>query len=215
MRLVITGDSTASDYSTDHAPRTGWGQALAAQDGLEVVNRALSGASTRSFIEAGLLDRALDDLSAGDLLLVCFGHNDGKDDDRYADPEVAFPANLRRFVSGARDRGATPVLLTSIERRRFAGGELLSTHGQYPAQTRAVARAEDVPLIDLTAATHALWQSQGVEESKRSFLWLSPGEWPGYPGGEQDDTHLSAVGAALVAGLVADGLAQIGLLTRR
>ena len=38
MRLVITGDSTASDYSIDHAPRTGWGQALAAQDGLEAVS---------------------------------------------------------------------------------------------------------------------------------------------------------------------------------
>ena len=180
-----------------------------------MVNHALSGASTRSFIEAGLLDRALEDLSPGDLLLVCFGHNDGKDDHRYADPEVAFPANLRRFVSGARDRGATPVLLTSIERRRFVGGELQTTHGDYPARTRAVARDEDVPLIDLTAATHALWQSQGVEDSKRSFLWLAPGEWPGYPDGEQDDTHLSDVGAGLVAELVADGLAQAGLLTRR
>ncbi len=214
MRVIITGDSTASDYAAHEAPRTGWGQALAAQDGLEVVNHALSGASTRSFIQAGLLDRAIEDLRAGDLLLVCFGHNDGKDDERYADPEVAFPANLRRFVDSARDRDATPVLLTSIERRRFVDGELKTTHGEYPDRTRAVARELDVPLIDLTAATHMLWQSQGVEGSKRSFLWLPPGQWPGYPEGEQDDTHLSDVGAALVAELVRDGLAQAGLLTR-
>lgn len=215
MRIVITGDSTASDYPPDCAPRTGWGQALAERTQHEVINRALSGASTRSFIDVGLLDTALDDLRPADLLLVCFGHNDSKDDHRFADPKVAFPANLRRFVVGARERGATPVLLTSIERRRFSDGVLYSVHGEYPSQTTALARDEGVPLIDLTGATHALWQSQGVEGSKDSFLWLSPGQWPGYPDGEQDDTHLSTAGAALVAELVLDGLIAHRLIQAR
>ncbi|MBD7956496.1 rhamnogalacturonan acetylesterase [Microbacterium sp. Sa4CUA7] len=212
MRIVITGDSTASDYAPEHAPRTGWGQALAARGDLVVSNHALSGASTGSFIEAGLLDAALAELRPGDALLVCFGHNDPKPDHRYTDADTAFPANLRRFVAGARERGAVPVLLTPIERRHFVGDVLETTHGPYPDRTRTVAREDDVALIDLTLGTRRLWQSQGVEASKDSFLWLAPGEWPGYPDGEQDDTHLSAAGASLVAELVLEGLLAHGIV---
>ena len=210
MRVVITGDSTASDYPADRAPRTGWGQALASGFDLEVRNHARPGASTRSFIDLGLFDAAITDLRSGDVLLICFGHNDPKPDERYSSPDD-FVSHLRLFLIAARDRGATPVLLTPIERRRFAGNELETTHGEYPDRVRAVARDEDVALIDLTRETHALWQSQGREGSKLSFLWLTPGSWPGYPEGEQDDTHLSAVGAALVAALVAEGLVEVGI----
>ncbi|QAY59079.1 rhamnogalacturonan acetylesterase [Microbacterium protaetiae] len=215
MRIVITGDSTACDYPAELAPRTGWGQALATHEGLDVVNHALSGASTRSFIAAGLLDAALGDLGPDDLLLVCFGHNDGKPDERYSDPDAAFPANLRRFVAGARERAATPVLLTPIERRHFVDGRLVSTHGRYPDQTRAVARDEGTALIDLTLATAEVWQRQGVEGSKSSFLWLEPGQWPGHPAGAHDDTHLSAAGAALVADIVHAGLIETAVVQAR
>lgn len=219
MRIVIAGDSTASDYDPELAPRTGWGQALSAhpelktRTDLEIRNHALSGASTRSFIEAGLLDSAASDLEAGDVLLICFGHNDPKHDHRFADADTAFVSNLRRFVAAARDRGATPVLLTPIERRKFTDdGSLYSTHSVYPDRARAVAREEAVALIDLTALTHTLWQSQGAEPSKASFLWFEPGEWPGHPDGAADDTHLSASGAHLVADLVRDALDAHDLL---
>lgn len=219
MQIVITGDSTASDYDPRLAPRTGWGQALAAHPRLDaradlkVRNHALSGASTRSFIEAGLLDAAASDLGSGDILLICFGHNDPKDDHRFTDADAAFPSNLRRFVAAARDRGATPVLLTPIERRKFLDdGTLHSTHGAYPQRTREIAHAETVSLIDLTVLTHELWQSQGAEASKDSFLWLEPGEWTGHPDGAEDDTHLSGSGARLVAALVYDALEAQELL---
>ncbi|WP_203582011.1 rhamnogalacturonan acetylesterase [Microbacterium hibisci] len=213
MRLIVTGDSTAADYPVDRAPLAGWGQALGARDDLEVINHARPGASTRSFIATGLLDGALEDVRGGDLLLVCFGHNDGKEGERFSDPEVTFPANLRRFVATGRARGATPVLLTPIERRHFVDGRLRPTHGRYPDQARAIARLEQVPLIDLTAETAVLWQRQGPEDSKRAFMWLDPGTWAAYPDGQQDDTHLRADGAVLVAELVYAGLAANGLLT--
>lgn len=212
MRIIITGDSTAADYPAERAPLAGWGQALGARDDLEVINHAKPGASTRSFIETGLLDRTLEDLHEGDLLLVCFGHNDGKEGERFSDPETTFPANLRRFVSAGRGRGARPVLLTPIERRHFAGDRLQATHGRYPDQTRAVARLEHVPLIDLNAETAALWQEQGPDDSRRAFMWLDAGEWAGYPGGQQDDTHLRTEGAEMVADLVYAGLSAQGLL---
>lgn len=77
---------------------------------------------------------------------------------------------------------------------------------------RALTEEEDLPLIDLARATLELWDADGEERSKRSFLWLEPGQWPGFPAGEQDDTHLSAVGAQRVAELVAAGLPGHGLL---
>ena len=213
MRLIVTGDSTAADYPADRAPLAGWGQALGARGDLEVINHARPGASTRSFIATGLLDRALADVRDGDLMLVCFGHNDPKEGERFSDPEVAFPANLRRFVAAGRERGATVVLLTPIERRHFVDGRLESTHGLYPDQTRAVARLEDAALIDLTAETAVLWQAQGEDESKRAFMWLDRGAWEGYPDGQQDDTHLRTEGAAMVADLVYAGLSAHGLLS--
>ncbi|MEV5068854.1 rhamnogalacturonan acetylesterase [Microbacterium sp. LMI12-1-1.1] len=215
MRLIVTGDSTAADYPADRAPLAGWGQTLGAREDLEVINHARPGASTRSFIATGLLDRALDDVHDGDLLLVCFGHNDGKEGERFSDPEVAFPANLRRFVAAGRAHGATPVLLTPIERRHFVDGRLQPTHGLYPDQTRTVAQVESAPLIDLTSQTAELWQSQGEEESKRAFMWLDPAAWTGYPHGQQDNTHLRAEGAEMVADLVYEALSSQGLLTGR
>jgi hypothetical protein len=61
-------------------------------------------------------------------------------------------------------------------------------------------------LVDLTTATRNLWQQQGEEDSKESFLWLEPGTWPGFPDGEQDDTHLSVSGATAVARIVAEAI---------
>jgi lysophospholipase L1-like esterase len=211
-RILIASDSTASDYSTDHAPRTGWGQVLAEFVDLAVVNHALSGASSGSFIAGGSLDSMLATVCPGDIVLIGFGHNDPKADDRFADVFTGFPANLRRILIGVRSRAGVPVLLTPIERRAFADGRAVATHGGYPDRVRALAIEEQLPFIDLSRFTQALWDEQGEAESKRSFLWLEPNEWPGHPLGARDDTHLSADGARLVAGLVARDLAALGII---
>jgi len=178
-----------------------------------VRNNARSGASSRSFIDLGLLDEVLAELEPGDVLLVQFGHNDAKPDERFADVFSGYASQLRRYLVGARARGARPVLLTSVERRSFdERGRARSTHGGYPQQVREVAAAEGVPLVDVTIASRRLWQDQGVEGSKDSFLWLAPGAWPGHPDGERDDTHLSTSGARAVARIVADGLVLAGVL---
>ncbi|MGC5170365.1 pectinesterase family protein [Micromonospora sp. DT81.3] len=209
---VIVSDSTASHYDQSRAPRTGWGQRLRRHTGMPTRNLAISGASSRSFIELGALDAALDTLEPGDLLLIGFGHNDSKPDERHSDVFTEFESNLRRYLIGARARGGVPVLLTPIVRRHFVDGRLRSTHGGYPERVRRLAAAEGVALIDLTRLTGSLVQELGPEESKRLFLWLEPRVWPGFPDGEADDTHLSDEGADAVAALVAEGVASAGLL---
>ncbi|MFJ2112572.1 MULTISPECIES: rhamnogalacturonan acetylesterase [unclassified Streptomyces] len=207
----IAGDSTAAAKYARAAPETGWGMALPflLGSGLTVANHAVNGRSSKSFIDEGRLAAILGAIRPGDLLLVQFGHNDEKtaDPTRYTEPWSTYQDCLRQYVKGARDAGARPVLLTSVERRRFdASGDAVATHGEYPAAVRALAAAERVPLLDLQAMSLALWQLLGPEASAAYFNWLSPGESPNYPDGVSDNTHLRPKGAVEVARLVARAL---------
>ncbi|NEA29771.1 aldehyde dehydrogenase family protein [Actinomadura bangladeshensis] len=204
MRVFIAGDSTAADYPSGQAPQAGWGQALAAFLDVPVVNAAYPGASARSSIEQlGMYDRIMAEIGPDDVLLICFGHNDGRHDQaRFGAPYGAYTSCLRRYVGGARSRGARPVLVTSVERRTPDGSP---THGEYPAAMRALAAEERVPLVDLQAASARRWRDLGPAATKELFLWLGP--HPNYPRGSADDTHFTAAGAIEVARLL---LAEAG-----
>jgi lysophospholipase L1-like esterase len=206
--IYVAGDSTAATYATADVPRAGWGQALPVflRREITVVNEALSGASSKSFVDLGRLDRILSAIRPGDVLLVSFGHNDEKTDDpaRYTEPWTTFPSTLRLYLDGARAAGAHPVLVTPVERRRFtAAGAAYQSHGDYPAAMRALAADTRTPLIDLTALSFALWGSLGPAGTEAYFLWLDAGESPNYPAGVADNTHFQAHGAIEVARLVA------------
>ncbi|MFC7309492.1 rhamnogalacturonan acetylesterase [Streptomyces monticola] len=209
--LYIAGDSTAAQKYADATPETGWGMALPffLQAHTLVANHAVNGRSSKSFADEGRLDTILARLRPGDLLLIQFGHNDAKADDpvRYTEPWSTYQDYLRRYVEGARARGAWPVLATSVERRRFAAdGTALATHGEYPAAMRALAGQEDVRLLDIQDLSLALWQKLGPEETKKYFNWTSV---------EQDNTHFNPPGAIAVARLVAAALLHHGVLASR
>ncbi|GLY00389.1 MULTISPECIES: rhamnogalacturonan acetylesterase [Actinoplanes] len=206
--VFVAGDSTAATYATADHPRAGWGQALPVflRRGIGVTNEALSGASSKSFVDLGRLDRILTALRPHDVLLISFGHNDEKIEDpaRYTSPWGTFPEYLSLFIDGARARRATPILVTPVERRRFtADGTPYPSHGEYPDSMRALAAETGTPLIDLTALSFALWTKLGPEATKEYFLWLAAGVSPNYPDGVSDNTHFHAHGAIEVARLVA------------
>lgn len=74
-----------------------------------------------------------------------------------------------------------------------------------------LAKAEQVPLIDLTEKTKVLMENLGLEKSIALFLHLKPGESPNYPNGSKDNTHLRFEGAMEVARLVVEGIKEINL----
>jgi lysophospholipase L1-like esterase len=204
----VAGDSTAATYATADVPRAGWGQALPVflRPDITVANAALSGASSKSFVDLGRLDLILAAVRPGDVLVVSFGHNDEKSEDpaRYTEPWTTFQDYLRLYLDGARARRARAVLVTPVERRRFtADGVPYLSHGEYPDAMRALARETRTPLVDLTALSFDLWGRLGTEATKDHFLWLDPGESPNYPTGVADNTHFQAHGAIEVARLVA------------
>ncbi len=207
--LYLIGDSTMADKPLEGNPERGWGQALPLFfDGrITIFNHAANGRSSRSFLDEGRWAAVLDRLKPGDYVFIQFGHNDEKQEDpaRYADPQSAFPRNLELFIREARSKGATPVLLTPVMRRRFdKAGRFYDTHGKYPDAVRSVAAEQKTALIDLHALTEKLIAGMGEEDSKRLFLWIPPGRHISCPEGRQDDTHFSEFGAVRVAGLVAD-----------
>ncbi|MGW7070181.1 rhamnogalacturonan acetylesterase [Streptomyces sp. NPDC054855] len=209
--LYIASDSTAAQKYTDAAPETGWGMALPffLRDGLRVSNHAMNGRSSKSFVDEGRLAVILEAIRPGDRLLIQFAHNDEKSADptRYTEPWSTYQAYLRQYVDGARSRGARPVLVTAVERRKFdADGVALPTHGEYPAAMRALAAADGVPLLDVQARSIALWQKLGVEGTKTYFNWTAT---------EQDNTHFNPPGAIEVARLVAAGLLHHKVLAPR
>ena len=207
--VFVAGDSTAATYATADVPRAGWGQALPVflRPEIAVVNAALSGASSKSFVDLGRLDQILAAIGPGDVLMVSFGHNDEKSDDptRYTEPWTTFQEYLSLYLDGARAKKAHPILVTPVERRRFtAAGVPYLSHGEYPDSMRALAAETKTPLVDLTALSFDLWSELGPDATKEYFLWLAAGESPNYPDGVSDNTHFQAHGAIEVARLVAN-----------
>ena len=207
ITVHLIGDSTMADKPDPaHNPERGWGQSLPAyfDSGVVVVNHAVNGRSSKSFIAEARWDSVKRVLHPGDYVFIEFGHNDEKSEDstRYAAADGAYKENLTRFIRDTRTAHATPILFTPIARRQWSDkGELTETHGQYPAAVRAVATQQGVQLIDLGQLTGELLKSYGVEKSKSLFVWTTEGQFPAFPLARSDNTHLSPAGAALVAQL--------------
>ena len=204
-RIFMIGDSTMANKPLD-LPERGWGMVLPEyfKDPAIIHNHAVNGRSTKSFIDEGRWAKVLGELKSGDFVIIQFGHNDAKQEDpkRYADPAVAYRDNLRRFIRETREKGAAPILATSVCRRKFdEAGKLVNTHGDYPDAARAVAAEEHVPLLDLEARTAEWLQSVGPEDSKQFFMWIPAGKYEKIPEGKQDDTHFVEAGAKHVAEL--------------
>jgi lysophospholipase L1-like esterase len=206
--LYTIGDSTmANKKDPDRNPEHGWAQVLQPffSDNIVVENKAMNGRSSKSFITEKRWDSIYIKLKKGDYVFIEFGHNDEKIEDstRYTNPHTTYRNNLIRFVKESREKGAIPVLLTSIVRRNFnEKGVLVATHGEYPAVTRSVAQEYKVAFIDLEYHTALLEQSYGPEKSKQLHLHFKVGENAYYDKEKADDTHLSLLGATAIAKLV-------------
>ena len=162
--------------------------------GVAVANHAESGESLRSSLGARRLNKVLSLIKPGDYLFIQYGHNDQKEKGEGVGAFTTYKADLKIFVAEARKRGATPVLVTSVNRRNFGGqGQVYSTLGDYPEAVRQVAREEKVALIDLHAMSKAFYEALGPEESALAFE-------------EGDITHHNNYGAYELAKCVVEGI---------
>ena len=114
--LWVVGDSTVCDYTKEDGtltdatyfyPRYGYGTQFYNyfSTKITVKNLALSGRSSKSFLEEANYSTLKNGIKAGDFLVIGFGHNDEKSDDaeRFAsakdstDTEGSFKYNLYNY----------------------------------------------------------------------------------------------------------------------
>lgn len=188
--VYLAGDSTVADQALE--PWNSWGQMLPRffRPGVAVANHAESGESIRSSLSAGRFEKVFGLLKPGDWLILQFGHNDMKD--QRPDALDTYRENLTRIITRARARGATPVLVTSMERK---AGVRSPTLAGYPDTVREVARKEGAALVDLNAMSLELYRALGANLDQ-AF---------------QDGTHHNNYGSYLLATCVAVGIAEAEL----
>lgn len=214
MTIYICGDSTAASYAPERAPITGWGQLLGRYlPDVQVVNKAMAGRSSKSFLAEGRLVAIEKDIRPGDLLLIQFTHNDTSSLVwRHTDPHTSFVNTLSLYVDTARVHGAIPVLMTPIPGRSWKDGALQETHGEYPEAIRRLAVQKNVPLIEIYHQGTAYLRQLGEEESRKLFMHVEPGVFADYPNGKIDDVHTRQPGADFFACITAQTLRELQLI---
>ena len=170
--MFLAGDSTVTDQPRE--PTTSWGQMLPRffRPGVAVANHAESGETLKSFLSELRLAKILSQMKAGDYLFIQFAHNDEKKSwpQTYVEARTTYEAYLRVYIAEARRRGATPVLVTPMQRRDWGpDGKIRNSHGDYPDAMREVAQREHVALIDLERMSRAFYEALGPARSPVAF----------------------------------------------
>lgn len=209
--VFLCGNSTVVDQSRE--PWASWGQMFPRwfDDRIAVSNHAESGLTAGSFLAGNRLEKILTMMKPGDYVLCEFGHNDQKEKGPGSGAWYNFSYNLKKFVDQVRKKQGNIIFLTPTQRRRFEGGKIMETHGDYPDAMRAVAKREDVPVIELHDMTRTFFETLGEENSKRALVHYPKGTFPCQDKDLADNTHFNTWGAYEVSKMVVMGMKQLGL----
>lgn len=213
-KIYWAGDSTVAKNTCETWPQTGIGQEFHRflRANVQVENFALNGRSTKSFIDEGRLDAIAAEIRPGDFLFIQFGHNDEKPHDaaRYADPETGYPENLGKFVAVAREKGATPVIITPLTRYHYKAPGILYKHDRWAEAARRTGEKLGVAVVDLTARSEELVDKLGEYAQTTYYMNVPAGIYGHFPRGQKDNSHLQPAGAVVFGSLIARELHKLG-----
>ena len=190
----------ASMTKNDNGLQQGWGEELPAlmKEELTIVNGADPGESTKSFVERTTNQgdtfwaRLLNQVEAGDYVVLNFGHNDQSRTDEYQTTagtpennyEGTYKMYLKQMAQDVLALQATPIIASPIERVIFGDGKLSYSHRNYVGASRQAAQEANVLYLDMNAASREWIEAVGEASIKQFF--------PGY---SSDRTHTNAAGA--------------------
>lgn len=175
--LILVGDSTVRNGRGEGGQgQWGWGEPLVAffdTTKINVVNRAIGGRSSKSYVSEGVWDETLKLIKPGDVVLFQWGHNDGGKPDEPTRTRSSLPGTgeetveidnlilkkhevvhtygwyLRKYVEETKAKGATPIICSLIPRKIWKDGKVARNGKDYAGWAREVADAEHVGFIDL------------------------------------------------------------------
>ena len=211
--IYLAGDSTVVDQDVE--PWAAWGQMLPRffRPGVVVANHAESGETTLSFVNEQRLAKVMSQIQRGDYLFIQFAHNDQKPNAVSLD---AYRWLLVDYIKQSRAKGATPVLVTSMNRRTFdAAGKITDSLAGYPDAMREVAAQQHVALIDLNAMSKTLFETLGPAGTLKAFMHYPADSFPNQTEAISDDTHFNKYGAYELARCVIHGIRQAKLPLRK
>ncbi|RYD17170.1 MAG: rhamnogalacturonan acetylesterase, partial [Verrucomicrobiaceae bacterium] len=207
--LYIIGDSTVRNGT---GGQMGWGDPLVNEfdpTRITVINRAIGGRSSRTFLTEGRWDAVMAHLKPGDFVLMQFGHNDGgklndercrasikgtgnesEDIVRITDkqPETVHTYGwyLRKYITDTKAKGATPIVVSLIPRNIWKDGKIGRADGSHGGWAKQVAQQEKIPFIDFNNLLARRYESIGQEQTAALFAG-------------KDHTHTGPAGAAFNA----------------
>jgi lysophospholipase L1-like esterase len=204
--VYLAGDSTVTDQRDE--PWSSWGQMLPRffGPGVAVANHAESGLALFSFEHQRRLEKILSTMRPGDYLFIQFGHNDQKDKTPGSGPYTTYKDNLKRYIAAVRGKGGLPVIVTSMERRRWVNGQPQPTLADFAEAARQVGAEEHVPVIDLNAMSLKLYAALGPDKSAKAFVHYPANTFPGQTAELKDDSHHNAYGGYELARCVVEGI---------
>lgn len=124
-------------------------------------------------------------------MTIQFGHNDQKPEKNISMTDLT--ANLVTFVDEVRAVGATPILVTSLSRRKFSNstGKVTENLADVTAAAKEAASQSKADIIDLNGASTKYLNSIGAD--KAATYNLNP----------TDFTHLNGEGSVVFGNMVA------------
>ena len=196
--VFVCGDSTICDQPGENF--ASWGQMLPRffKSDVVVANHGESGESLKGFLGEKRWDKVLGLMKKGDYMIVQMGHNDEKESGPNVGALTSFKTDLKRFVADTRAKGATPIIVSPMERRSFdEAGKQKLTHGDYPLAFRQVAQEDKVAFVDLTALSAVFYNTLGADKAYLAFAGT---------GTNRDATHHDNYGAYELAKIVVQGI---------
>lgn len=155
--LFLVGDSTMNSG----APLRGWASEVSQffdTSKLNVINRAIGGRSSKTFITEGKWDRVLSELKPGDFVVIQFGHNDAG---RYDDPA----SKGRPSLKGEDDATATLTLPDGTQ-------QTIHTFGWYLRKYGSDAKAKGATVFFCSMVPHKDWSPENkiIRNERQSFI---------------------------------------------
>ena len=231
IKVWMAGDSTMSGSGCDGG---GWGTQFSSvfNKNVTVVNSSVAGRSIQTWLYDPNVTSTMDasgecivnpktynprwtamldantGMKPGDYLFIEFGINDAT---TTCEPgktrhvgSALFQTYLTTMAQAAQERGAQPIFLTSMSGLQCSGSTAQPNRAFGP-ETKAAGAADNVPVIDATVLSAALYTSLG--------LCPSSGVTSGASGAFfcNDTTHFEKAGALQIAQMVGKALKDQGI----